>query len=163
MMIERRIILKLSSAVVLCVSPFLLILLGFLFCILLLFISFCLSSFRSLSPTLYLPVFVSPRPPVDQCHQDALSSFLLRLPKFLRFIITSWWWDYLLLSAIFQQLPRKAELRGWSFRGNFNILWFSYVRYYGVCRCDDVYVPTFRGSPAKSDHKFCVSFISIPK
>lgn len=105
-----------------------------------LFIFFCLHLhvnvflFHSQFPTCLSFFLFSPRTPVDQCQQDAVCPFLLRLPKFFRFIVASWQRNYLLLSAIFQQLPREAELRGWSFRGNNDTFRFSYVRYYSVRR-----------------------------
>lgn len=91
------------------------------------------SPFLCLSLSLF-SIRLSPRPAVDQCQQDTFCSFLLRFPEFLWFIVASRGWNYLLLPAVFQQLPCKAELGGWSFRGDYYTLWFSYVCYYSFCR-----------------------------
>lgn len=99
---------------------------------------FCLSLFFLLI-VYFPPVFLSSRPPVDQCQQDTLCSFLLRLPKLLRFIVASRGWNNLLLPTVFQQLPCEAELGGWSFRGNYDTLRFPDVRHYSFCRYQTVY------------------------
>ncbi|TNN59492.1 Protein AF-10 [Liparis tanakae] len=63
--------------------------------------------------------------PVDQRQQDALRSFLLGLPKFLRSIVAVRGRDYVLLPAIFQQLPCEAELGGRRLGGNDDALRLS--------------------------------------